>query len=111
LIILCFGVRSNVCIGKEDTESANYLVAGCNNFSQGKFNVDPVLQALCFGRVAGIADVSQSNGLTCAPEAVNIRQVLLVVVKYVNEHPQRMHERFSLLTLEALQIVWPCHAQ
>jgi hypothetical protein len=34
--------------------------------------------------------------------------MVLVVVKYIDERPERMHERFTKLAYEALKAAWPC---
>jgi hypothetical protein len=31
-----------------------------------------------------------------------------VVIKYIEARPERMHERFGDLALEALTAAWPC---
>ena len=35
-------------------------------------------------------------------------QVIRVIVAYIDKRPERMHEDFALLTLEALKNAWPC---
>jgi Rap1a immunity proteins len=35
-------------------------------------------------------------------------QSVAVVVKYIEARPQRMHEPFGKLALEALTAAWPC---
>ena len=35
-------------------------------------------------------------------------QSVAVVVKYIQERPERMHEDFGKLALEALIAAWPC---
>jgi Rap1a immunity proteins len=45
----------------------------------------------------------------CTPEGANLELVLRVVVRYVDQKPDRMHERFEKLALEAVLEAWPCH--
>jgi len=59
----------------------------------------------CVGFVTGIAFASPS---ICPPPEATVSQLVRVVVKYVDERPQRAHESFSLLTQEALVSAWPC---
>jgi hypothetical protein len=42
------------------------------------------------------------------PDGVTNRQGVAVVVKYIEARPERMHERFSVLAIEALTAAWPC---
>ena len=35
-------------------------------------------------------------------------QAIAVVVKYIEARPERMHEDFRALALEALTAAWPC---
>jgi len=35
-------------------------------------------------------------------------QSVAVVVKYIEARPERMHELFGVLALEALTAAWPC---
>jgi hypothetical protein len=99
--------------------SANQLLPGCRaylsprstsaTFSNG-FN-----QGICAGIVGAIANmVSGDLGVTgnwrCAkvPDGVTGEQAVRVVVRYIEERPNRMHESFEALTLEAILQAWPC---
>jgi Rap1a immunity proteins len=35
-------------------------------------------------------------------------QAVKAVVAYIDQHPERLHERFEVLALEAMQQAWPC---
>jgi hypothetical protein len=35
-------------------------------------------------------------------------QAVAVVIKYIEARPERMHEPFGMLALEALTAAWPC---
>jgi hypothetical protein len=35
-------------------------------------------------------------------------QLVRVVVAYIDARPERMHESFAVVALEALQAAWPC---
>jgi len=47
---------------------------------------------------------------TCIPEGAPYGQMARVVVKWLREHPQRLHELKSSLIMEALRDGFPCHA-
>jgi hypothetical protein len=44
----------------------------------------------------------------CAPEGAKRTQLAAVFVEYLSRHPERRHENFLLVTLEALQQAFPC---
>jgi hypothetical protein len=44
----------------------------------------------------------------CIPKSVTMGQMIAVVVKYVDEHPEDMHSEFLFLAHEALLTAWPC---
>jgi Rap1a immunity proteins len=44
----------------------------------------------------------------CLPQGVTNNQVVAVVIKYIEARPERMHEQFGDLALEALTAAWPC---
>lgn len=92
---------------EEDTDSANYLTRGCRGFLAGKQGsaVDILVQGECFGQTLGIAFASP---YVCRQQGVTYEQLLLVVVKYIDSQPARLHERFDKLALEALRVAWPC---
>jgi hypothetical protein len=65
----------------------------------------------CAGKVDGLFYVGRMlppEYGSCAPEGVNNKQMVRVVVAYIERRPQRMHENFNRLALEALHEAWPC---
>lgn len=46
---------------------------------------------------------------TCIPEGVtSTGQIALVLVKYLRDHPERLHESRGLLAFKALEAAFPC---
>ena len=45
----------------------------------------------------------QDKILGCMPDNISIEQLRLVVMKYLREHPERLHLSFSQLVAEALR--------
>jgi hypothetical protein len=86
-------------------------LAGCKNFMRGAtkdrlFSYEEgYSEGDCVGTIAGINEAAED---ICEPDGVTFVQDVLVVVKYIEERPQRMHERFSKLAYEALKAAWPC---
>jgi hypothetical protein len=108
----------------EDISSANYMLPGCQAYADRKPPYDrPFEQGLCAGTVRGIGFMGSSTMETVdgrvvrtaiqewcldLPDAVTVRQMVRVVVAYIDARPARMHEDFRLLALEALRTAWPC---
>jgi len=42
------------------------------------------------------------------PESVTNEQMMRVVVRYGEMHPNQTHQRLGLLVLDALHEAWPC---
>jgi hypothetical protein len=94
--------------------SANAILRGCKAFVEGRA-ADAQLFGLgnfCAGIVTGLASVGQQlsppEWKSCAPSGTNAQEMARVVVDYIGTHPERMHEDFRQLTLQALHDAWPC---
>jgi hypothetical protein len=59
----------------------------------------------CLGFVEG---VSLSSSDICAPEDVTAGQGTRVVLKYLQDHPEQLHEGSAILVRKALSIAFPC---
>jgi hypothetical protein len=94
----------------EDTKSANYVLWGCKALLAGG---EPTVgeawsRGHCVGFIAGLVYGTGGGTLVCQPEGVTIGQALAVVIKYIEARPQRMHEPFGVLAVEAMREAWPC---
>src|SRR5262245_4073835 len=94
--------------------SANTVFRGCKALVEGQ-TANTQLFALgnfCAGVVVGIASIGQQLSVpelqSCAPATSDARQLVRVVVNYIEAHPERGREDFKQLTLEALHGAWPC---
>lgn len=85
--------------------SANAYLPGCEELIEEKINAEV---GRCMGVVEGLAILGQVNNLWCAPNDTTTGQWVRVIVKYVHSKPERMHEDFRLLAIEALKKAWPC---
>lgn len=47
-------------------------------------------------------------GLMCVPPEVQLGQEVKVVVKYLNDHPEKLHTNAVPLVQGALEIAFPC---
>jgi len=97
-------LNCSAVIAKEDLRSANYMVPGCRAFIAKGFT-ELQKQGFCGGTIDALV---WSNLGVCAPEGVSLVEGVKVVVKYIDDRPQRQNENFKALALEALQTAWPC---
>jgi Rap1a immunity proteins len=92
--------------------SANYYLPGCREFaSPHPILSDQLNQGECIGIIEALRQMSWLMPPTfqsCAPDGVTNLQLAVVVVRWLDQHPQRWNENFQYLTLEALREAWPC---
>jgi hypothetical protein len=73
-------------------------------------------QILCGGYIMGSFDASmvfaraekKANAAFCAANEVTVGQLKLVVVKYLNQHPEDLHTSASANVIFALHGAFPC---
>ena len=94
----------------QDPNSANYYVPACQQIL-----ADPPRLGFKVGLCAGLIEgLGYTAGLlpdpfkSCAPKGVTNLQSARVVLAYIEHRPQRMHEDFRKLVLDALRDAWPC---
>ena len=44
----------------------------------------------------------------CAPEKVTYRQIVRVVMKYMDQHPEEIHKLFTIVIWSAVVEAWSC---
>jgi hypothetical protein len=102
---------TQVGLAEQDLDSANYLLPACKHLVRAKTAQSETTlvmaedEGICMGIIDGIDEAAED---VCIPAGVLRRQKVLVVIKYIDERPQRMHERFSKLAYEALKAAWSC---
>ncbi len=90
----------------QEHQSANVIMEGCRAFIH-----DPtppglyMAAAFCAGLVEGLVSADPDS---CPPTDATNAQAIRVVVKYIEDRPARLHERFNKLALEALRAAFPC---
>lgn len=94
---------------QQDTNSANYIMLGCEAFLLDPI---PTSKLLIAGVCAGIIDTLQAvKSNICLPGISTRRLLVRGVVTYINNNPARLHENFIELAGEALEQTWPCTKQ
>jgi hypothetical protein len=110
-IAACLGLLAQSGItsaqSEKDVFSANSIMPGCRN-AMSNNGREPIKQGICLGVVQTMLYLSGPVFGLCTPEGANLEQVLRVVVRYIDRRPDRTHERFENLALEAVLEAWPC---
>jgi hypothetical protein len=95
-------ILSSAAIAAEDKQSGNFFLPHCKS---------PNAAGVCVGRITALAMVGNnfpSNISVCPPEQATTKQLTTVIVRYLEKHPERLHESFNMLALVALHEAWPC---
>jgi hypothetical protein len=97
----------------DHNNSANYVLPACQRYiaRSNSNSLNTLREGLCAGLIEGLfylAHLLPPERRSCAPESVTTGQVLRVAVAYIERRPQRMHENFKELALDAFHDAWPC---
>lgn len=92
------------------------LLSQCNSVIRvldGDRLEDPIGAGYCMGLMQGIIETTRfyqdrDKSLACLPEGLEKGQAARVVTKFLNEHPERLHETSALLAIVALATAFPC---
>ena len=113
-MILCY---SSLAFAKRD---GNTLLKDCNaalNYADNKTQPDAIAEAAtCVGYINGVLDtltmwnaINEADfKIACFPDGVSPLQLIRVVVKYLNDHPEELHEAAIVLTFRAASTAFPC---
>ena len=94
----------------------NLLHETCNEaiaLFDSRGETDAFKAGSCFGYIRAANDmyeimVINSNRTICIPSGISGKQLIRIVVKYLNDHPEKLHNPASLLVYEAFQESFPC---
>lgn len=95
---------------------ANELVEECRNISPTSQTADNAVSiADCMGYITGVIDGSvlvakadPKNLPLCIPVSVTKGQLIKVVVKYADDHPENLHWIAGRFVMAALEQAFPC---
>ncbi len=106
-----------LALAQEDKHSANYMLPYCRaavNKEDLTRPTDAVVRGVCVGIIEAIDFMmsefppQEKEYSSCPPNGVPLEQTIRVVITYIEARPQRMHENFKTLALEAIHDAWPC---
>ena len=104
-------LADNVDAQRDDHQSANYLVPICQRFVANDGNAYDIETGYCAGVITGVGSMGPSfppGSRSCAPNSATVTQATRVALAYIERYPQRMHESFARLAVEAWHEAWLC---
>ena len=105
------------------------IIAAAEHYSEGKVlqetcieaikffdsrdKADPFMAGSCLGYIRAANDmyeimVNNANRTICIPSGLDDKHLVMVVVKYLNEHPEKLQGFASLSVYEAFQKYFSC---
>jgi len=126
-LLLTILLLPSVSFAEAPVDDGNALLKNCItalNALDGKISATKGEAAfcagICFGKVGGVVDAgtiinafAESKGhnkqdVYCVPDDVSTAQATRVVVKYLKEHSEDLHQRDTALIVTALKEAFPC---
>lgn len=108
LAVLCLSLWASSAIAGFKT--GNQLLAECEGTVGGAIDL-----GICLGYLTSVIDTAETlvaRQVTprqfCMAEGVTGGQLEKVAIKYLKEHPERLHFSGSSLALDAFEIAFPC---
>jgi hypothetical protein len=89
-----------------DLQSANYQMPACRKYAMEDYS-SAFESGHCVGSIDALMSVSPVLGF-CLPPTATTGQGVRVVVHYIDGRPERLHQNFIALAIEALRAAWPC---
>jgi hypothetical protein len=65
-------------------------------------------RGFCTGFINGAWEIITGNGLACSPKGSTLFQIKRIVIKYLKDHPERLHYIGAVLIHHALAHTFPC---
>ena len=102
---------SSPCNGQaeENPSSGNYMLRPCKDSLKSRS--PGVWEGFCGGVIGTLMYVGhslQGEARFCSPKGATRNEAMMIVVKYMESHPEELHQDFRYLSLVALTQAWPC---
>jgi len=113
LLIIPIGLYAQI---PEDINSGDYLLTCWKSVEKIEGGVtlsakESLQVGYFWGHVLGVSDTLFDEDLVYYPEGATHHQIILVVGKYLDDHPELLHERASRLIRRALIKTFPKRKQ
>ncbi len=110
---LAFLVIAFFLLPEADAErhDANSLQADCREALEemdATGRIHGANAGFCAGYLHGITDALSFCGKLCIPSGVDDTQGVRIMMKFFEDHPERLHERRFHLVMDAMTKAFPC---
>src|SRR5713101_835327 len=113
IIGIAMALASTIAVAEPDAmnkmiDRADFMLPICKAWINGRglehdFHGEAFMKGFCAGLIEGMGNVATVMGFICPPSDVTRKQSTIVVIAYIEARPQRGHEPFQLLAIEALR--------
>jgi hypothetical protein len=107
-ILIAGAAMASEAFAELNLQSANAVVSGCRFFDGPTTSQNPRFDPYGQGYCVGLLDGLDYEGVKCRPRDITKGQLVRVVLTYIDSRPERMHEDFRVLAIEAMKTAWPC---
>ena len=93
----------------QDAASGNRMLGFCKEALVSK-NTD-AMHGVCLGAISAIlylSDFLDPRIKFCKPATVTAAQGISIAVRYMENHPELLHQDFQLLSVLGFMEAWPC---
>jgi Rap1a immunity proteins len=120
---LVLGIAMGLVVGisalaqEPDKYSADYMLRYCRAAVSNEAltrPADAAMEGMCVGIIDAIGFMmsefppQEKEKSSCPPSKVTLEQTVRAVITYIEARPERMHENFKTLVIEAIHDAWPC---
>lgn len=107
IVLVAIAALAHSASAQARQPSGNDMLPGCQDYAAGRVTVGSGECTGYFDSVRRAMGELPTVGV-CVPDGVVQRQMAQVVVKYLNDHPERLQMEMDLLALAAFRLAWPC---
>lgn len=109
--LVCLSATASAEQLKSDYHSsANFYVPGCRAALGDIEDKTPLVTGLCIGATEAVGVFAKllATNNSCIPSHVPVGAIIRTTLLYLESRPQRWHEPYVSLAMEAVAKNWPC---
>src|SRR6185437_7302713 len=102
-------------LNAQDVTSGNYLLGSCqitvrmlDNPNQTLSQYESWRDGYCRGDIEGVVTAATLSSQICPSDGVTNSQIVRVVFKFIQDHPEKLNQRGAVLAFQALTQAFPC---
>src|ERR1700730_6130016 len=109
LMLMCFSHSARSETGEAALWSGNTMLKHCKRSVET--NDADAMVGICTGSIATLLNIRElldADATFCPPKTVTADQATRVVVKFLEQAPELLHQDSRALAIVAFQRAWPC---